>query len=810
MEAVEDKIVELPRPVSWFELVFDPQTNLDVARLQSDARGPVAAALEAVQGLLEASEAPAPSRSAAGGAPWRQSALAMAARTCTAVEVPLQALEKALPLPHYHKFISCPEAAHSDSPFLQTAQHRDAVRDSLRADARGSAPAESVDALRRWLAVADASDAAVARCCLAVRSELADAALMAGDARGAAELLREAVALLDAGVCAAPHCDAPPERIRAALVTADALASDSGAPWERFAPAPVARVEAARGRKDAAGVLDELARDTAARAAGARADQPLLSHAFRSEACLAEEVGEAGRAAAEHLCAVHYAAAGAGAAPEPRATLGSLRPADAVNAARRAVRAAREAGGDALVHRLVGAIKPQLLLALSRGRSSLLCSPKPPDAAAQRSPAKAAPRGLWNAVLESWDAHAVTQAARDLHVDPQRAADYARRRAECATRRGLLTGASAVHPPTPDDFVATLRTRHAPLSELEAVAAELMSQGRLEQLKVMARRAPAMPRPREAQVAADMLSAGMRAYAAFVESLAPPASPAQIEEALTTLVAAGGQSPSAWSPLSRVGDTRPLEALATALAAAESQQAALRREKNPQKKPRRCVHELDVARHGGPEACVRLRLRAALGPSAASLRLAVLERLVDVAATAQGRGADGRPATALGDAHYDAGRFDVALRYYLLGACLEGCDLGVPASFCTVIPRVVKCLTRIQAFVQAAAVCQLESPVRVAKALSLIRRAPASRLGTLNDSHYLGFFWEMPILEYLVYTHTQKLKTHKKVSLLMHVVGLPEANEYNGQDLRAPLIQGLRTGLMRCLIRDYLFQHPCQ
>eukprot|EP00050_Salpingoeca_kvevrii_P003083 m.213535 g.213535 ORF g.213535 m.213535 type:complete len:200 (-) comp10762_c0_seq14:525-1124(-) len=123
--------------------------------------------------------------------------------------------------------------------------------------------------------------------------------------------------------------------------------------------------------------------------------------------------------------------------------------------------------------------------------------------------------------------------------------------------------------------------------------------------------------------------------------------------------------------------------------------------------------------------------------------------------------------------------------------------------FGQVFERIATCLSKVKAHVQAAVMCQYKDPIDYNLAAQEIEAAcgiPKTFL-PVNDA-YLGFFWDLTMLEQLLHLHA-KMGDAEKITLLVQLIGRQQFNEATDTKTRFEAIVASRHAVLRALAREF-------
>lgn len=114
--------------------------------------------------------------------------------------------------------------------------------------------------------------------------------------------------------------------------------------------------------------------------------------------------------------------------------------------------------------------------------------------------------------------------------------------------------------------------------------------------------------------------------------------------------------------------------------------------------------------------------------------------------------------------------------------------------------RLLSCLTKLGADVEAAVVCQLFPKSEHRRGLQLLQLNPSG-----HNTDFYRYFWEMPFLEMLMYVHSKATpKDTDQVNLLTRIIQSPELNMSTASKSRKLMEQRIALSFFRQLTKRYL------
>lgn len=144
-----------------------------------------------------------------------------------------------------------------------------------------------------------------------------------------------------------------------------------------------------------------------------------------------------------------------------------------------------------------------------------------------------------------------------------------------------------------------------------------------------------------------------------------------------------------------------------------------------------------------------------------------------------------------------------ALRYYLLSmaATSQYFQKPVPTETLSqeVLRKMIKCCTTLKCFTQVAVLCQFMESVDHAAAFKALQEKMCYDGG---DSLY-QYFWDLTILEYLVYMHNKRGEEEKK-QVALRALNHPELNTCNPPQILEAAAQRRNSKFLLALARQYL------
>eukprot|EP00057_Strongylocentrotus_purpuratus_P020858 XP_011675332.1 PREDICTED: integrator complex subunit 8 isoform X1 [Strongylocentrotus purpuratus] len=155
------------------------------------------------------------------------------------------------------------------------------------------------------------------------------------------------------------------------------------------------------------------------------------------------------------------------------------------------------------------------------------------------------------------------------------------------------------------------------------------------------------------------------------------------------------------------------------------------------------------------------------------------------------------------DACYAKKQFGSALKFYLQAAMVstQFFEVPIPKTVWTdqVHKRCIKACSGLQCHTQAAILCQFLQPVDYATAYQALQE---KRCYDGSDSMY-GCFWDLAILEFLVFTHHKRSEIDKK-QVALEVLSQAELNTCNSETVLAAAARKRQKLFLQSMAKQYL------
>ncbi|XP_071481671.1 integrator complex subunit 8-like [Diadema antillarum] len=155
------------------------------------------------------------------------------------------------------------------------------------------------------------------------------------------------------------------------------------------------------------------------------------------------------------------------------------------------------------------------------------------------------------------------------------------------------------------------------------------------------------------------------------------------------------------------------------------------------------------------------------------------------------------------DACYAKKQYGAALKFYLQAAMVSSnfFESPVPKGVWSeqVYRRCIKSCSQLQCHTQAAILCQFLQPVDYVTAFQALQE---KRCYDGSDALY-DCFWDLAILEFLIYTHHKRSEVDKKQAA-MQVLSQPELNTCNSENLLATAACKRQQKFLQAMAKQYL------
>lgn len=157
----------------------------------------------------------------------------------------------------------------------------------------------------------------------------------------------------------------------------------------------------------------------------------------------------------------------------------------------------------------------------------------------------------------------------------------------------------------------------------------------------------------------------------------------------------------------------------------------------------------------------------------------------------------------LGDINFVSGQYAGALKYYILAITTASDHFSRPLVKTViedyVYKRMIKCLTQLQCHVQAAVMCQFLEEIDYHTAFKCLAEPVCT---DALDTHYTCF-WDINILEYLIYLQTKR-NNKDRAKKAIDMIGLLELNSNNNEEIKREAANKRKTKFLYTLAKQYL------
>lgn len=116
-----------------------------------------------------------------------------------------------------------------------------------------------------------------------------------------------------------------------------------------------------------------------------------------------------------------------------------------------------------------------------------------------------------------------------------------------------------------------------------------------------------------------------------------------------------------------------------------------------------------------------------------------------------------------------------------------------------IIKRLITSLYFLKYNTQAAVLCQFLQPID----FNFIFKILQENIAYLDPSYFL-FFWELPIFEVLVHIYS-KPKDKVIQNFVINLIGRPEVNEYNSNEVRETFVEKSKISFLKTLRKEFIF-----